>query len=76
MANWIPSATWTPVPGGLCSCSQFQEVMACYNNEKSSCFQLPIFGKLGLNIQGSKDTRKERKDEEQQERCPQLFEII
>ena len=63
IANWIPSATWTPVPCGLCSCSEFQEVMTRYNNEKSSWFQLLIFGELGLNIQGLKDARKPRKDE-------------
>ena len=62
-ANWIPSANWTPVPDSLCSCSHFQEVIARYNNEKSSWFQLPIFRELGLNIQGRKDARKERKDE-------------
>ena len=39
--------------------------MARYNNEKSSWFQLPIFCELGLNIQGSKDARKERKDDRQ-----------
>ena len=63
MASWIPSATWTPVPGSLCSCSEFQEVVARCNIEKSSWFQLPIFDELGLNIQGRKDARKERKDE-------------
>ena len=56
--NWIPSATWTPVPGGLCSCSEFQEDMARYNNEKSSWFQLAIFGELGLNIQGRSHRRR------------------
>ena len=58
MANWIPSVTWAPVPGGLCSCSEIQEVMASYNNKKSSWFQLPIFGELDLNIQGRKNRTK------------------
>ena len=61
MAKWIPSVTWEPVPGGLCNCSEFLEYTARANNEKSSWYNLPIFGDLGLNIQGRIAARKERK---------------
>ena len=70
MANWIPFATWTPVPGSLCSCNEFQEDMACYNNEKSSWFQLPTFGELGLNIQGAMTRENNERTKEQNERYP------
>ena len=61
MTNWIPSATWEPVPGGLCSSSSFLSDMARANNDKSPWFRLPIFGDLGLNNQGRHEARKERK---------------
>ena len=58
MANWIPSATWEPVPGGLCSSSGFQADMDRANNEKSPWFRLPIFGELGLNNRGNSGPKR------------------
>ena len=61
MTHWIPSATWEPVPGGLCSSSGFQADMDRANNEKSPWFRLPIFGELRLNNLGRLEARRERK---------------
>ncbi len=61
MTHWIPSATWEPVPGGLCSSSGFQADMVRSTNEKSPWFKLPIFGELRLNNLGRLEARRERK---------------
>ena len=47
MTNWIPSATWEPVPGGLCSSSGFQADMDRANNEKSPGLGCPYSASWG-----------------------------
>ena len=41
IAKWIPSATWIPVPCGLCSCSEFQDDTARYNTRNQQRFTCP-----------------------------------
>ena len=54
MTEWIPSATWNPVPGRLCSNSEFLA------NMDGSDDTLPIFGDSGLKNQGSIAARGKR----------------
>ena len=62
MNSWIPSATWNPVSGGLCSNSEFLADMERANNPSMPGWcKLPIFGELGLNNQGRTAARNERK---------------
>ena len=62
MNSWIPSATWNPVSGGLCSNSDFLADMERANNPSMPGWcKLPIFGELGLNNQGRNAARNERK---------------
>ena len=62
MTNWLRSATWNPVSGGLCSNSEFLADMARANNPSMPGWcKLPIFGELGLNNQGRTAARNERK---------------
>ena len=62
MTNWLRSATWNPVSGGLCSNSEFLADMERANNPSMPGWcKLPIFGELGLNNQGRPAARNERK---------------
>ena len=61
MTKWIPSATWDPVPGGLCSNGKFLADMDRLNDLTLSWYKLPIFGELGLNNRGSTAARDKRK---------------
>ena len=60
MTKWIPSATWDPVPGGLCSNGDFAD-MDRSDDQSLTWFRLPIFGELGLNnlsLIAARDKRK------------------
>ena len=61
MTKWIPSATWDPVPGGLCSNGEFLADMDRLNDLTLSWYKLPIFGELGLNNRGRTAARDKRK---------------
>ena len=39
MTKWIPSATWDPVPGGLCSNGEFLSTLSVSNAESCLRFQ-------------------------------------
>ena len=49
MTKWIPSATWDPVPGGLCSNGEFLADMDRSDDQSLTWFRLPILGELDLN---------------------------
>ena len=61
MTNWIKSANWEPVRGGLCSNHEFLRFMDYASNATKSWFELPIFGELGLNNEGRNAARIDRK---------------
>ena len=62
MKSWIPSATWNPVSGGLCSNSEFLADMKRADDPSMPGWcKLPIFGTLGLNNQGRNAASNERK---------------
>jgi hypothetical protein len=62
MTNWLRDATWNPVPGGLCSNSEFLADMKRADDPSMPGWcQLPIFGELGLNNQGRNAARNARK---------------
>ena len=62
MTAWIPSATWNPVSGGLCSNSEFLADMERADDPSMPGWcKLPIFGGLGLNNQGRNAAKNERK---------------
>ena len=61
MTKWIPSATWDPVPGGLCSNGEFLADMDRADDQSLTWFRLPIFGELGLNNRGRTAARDKRK---------------
>ena len=42
MTKWIPSATWDPVPGGLCSNGEFLADMDRADDQSLTWFRLPI----------------------------------
>jgi hypothetical protein len=60
--SWIPSATWNPVSGGLCSNSEFlADMKGADDPSMPGWCKLPIFGTLGLNNQGRNAAKNERK---------------
>ena len=62
MKSWIPSATWNPVSGGLCSNSEFLADMKRADDPSMPGWcKLPISGELGLNNQGRNAASNERK---------------
>ena len=62
MKSWIPSVTWNPVSGGLCSNSEFLADMERADDPSAPGWcKLPIYGTLGLNNQGRNAARNERK---------------
>ena len=61
MSKWIPSATWDPVPGCLCSNGEFLADVDRPNNLTLSWYKLPIFGELGLNNRGRTAARDKPK---------------
>ena len=58
MTKWIPSATWEPVSGGLCSNGEF---LAGMDRPPLSWYKLPILGELGLTNRGRTAARAKRK---------------
>ena len=52
MQNWIGSASWKPVPGGLTSDNAFLADMRRYENQYDSWTQLIVFGGVGANNAG------------------------
>jgi hypothetical protein len=51
MTNWMKSANWEPITGGLCNC-EFLNYLDCAESPSKSWYQMPIFGEVGLNNQG------------------------
>ena len=52
MTNWIKSAHWEPIPGGLFSNCEFLNYLDYAKNPSKSWYELPIFGDVSLNNQG------------------------
>jgi hypothetical protein len=52
MQNWIGSAFWKPVPGGLTSDNAFLAYKRRYENQYDSWTQLTVFGGVGANNAG------------------------
>ena len=61
MTNWIKSANWEPIPGGLFSNCEFLNYMDYAKNPSKSWYELPIFGDVGLNNQGRIAEKSDRK---------------
>ena len=61
MTNWIKSANWEPIPGGLFSNCEFLNYMDYAQNPSKSWYELPIFGEVGLNNQGRIAEKGDRK---------------
>ena len=59
MKSWIPSATWNPVSGGLCSNSEFlADMKRADDPSMPGWYKLPIFGGLGLNTEPGPQRRE------------------
>ena len=52
MTQWIPEATWEPVPGSLADHPDFLRYMSLADNTAGSWLKLPLFGELRLNNAG------------------------
>ena len=52
MRNWIDSAVWKPVPGGLSSDAEYQTDMRKFNDPNDSMTRLMVFGAVGANNAG------------------------
>ena len=66
MTQWLPDATWEPVPGGLADHPDFLRYtsLSLAENTAGSWFKLPMFGKpgkLGLNNAGRQAARENSK---------------
>ena len=59
--EWLPDATWEPVPGGLADHTDFLLYMSLAENTAGSWFKLPVFSELGLNNAGRTAAREYRK---------------
>ena len=61
MTEWLPDATWAPVPGGLADHPDFLRYMSLVENTAGPWFKLSVFGELGLNNAGRRAARENRK---------------
>lgn len=61
MQNWIDSATWKPVPGGLSSDDEYQTNMDKFNDPNDTMTRLMVFGSVTANNAGRAADRQARK---------------
>ena len=61
MQEWIESAVWTPVPGGLASDADFKHNMQRSEDANDSWTQFVTFGSVGMNNHGRATQRNTRK---------------
>ena len=52
MTNWIKSANWEPITGGLFSNCEFLNYLDYADSPSKTWYKMPIFGEVGLNNQG------------------------
>jgi hypothetical protein len=61
MTNWIKSANWDPITGGLFTNCEFLNYLDYAESPSKSWYQMPIFGEVGFNNQGRIAEKNDRK---------------
>jgi hypothetical protein len=61
MTNWIKSANWEPITGGLFGNCEFLNNLDYADSPSKSWYKMPIFGEVGLNKQGRIAEKNDRK---------------
>jgi hypothetical protein len=59
--NWIKSANWEPITGGLFSNCEFLNYLDYAESPSKSWYNMPIFSEVGLNNQGRIAEKNDRK---------------
>jgi hypothetical protein len=61
MTNWIKSANWEPIIGGLFSNCEFLTYLEYAESPSKSWYKMPVFSEVGLNNQGCIAEKSDRK---------------